>query len=64
MTDRPLTYEQVWDQLSEGRLSVTVLCHLMRNDEVFRKWCERRAEAERKARDIKPDIRISDKDMA
>lgn len=64
MTDRPLTYAQVWDQYAAGKVSTFVMRRLLSEDEVFRQWCIKRAEAERKARDIKPDIRISDEDMA
>ena len=42
MTDKPLSYDAVWDELLAGRLSVSVLAHLMRTDEVFRAWCIRK----------------------
>ena len=59
---QPLTYQQIWDGYAQGEISTTVLRSLLRTDEVFRKWCERKAKAERKARDNAP--RISDEDMA
>lgn len=64
MTERPLTYAQVWDQYAAGKLSTVTLRQLLMQDEVFRRWCEKRAEAERKARDIKARQEISDEDMA
>lgn len=68
MSDRPLTYAQVWDQYASGKVSTSVMRQLLRDDEVFRQWCVRRAEAERKQRDRVADIKaramISDEDMA
>lgn len=48
MTDKPLSYDEVWDELRAGRLSVSVLAHLMRVDEVFRAWCIRKHDAEKR----------------
>lgn len=64
LSDRPLTYSEVWDQYASGKLSTVTLRQLLMRDEVFRRWCEKRAEAERKARDIKAQQMISDEDMA
>jgi hypothetical protein len=61
-TAQPLTYQQIWDGYAQGEISTTVLRSLLRTDEVFRKWCERKAKAERKRQDAAP--RISDEDMA
>lgn len=59
---QPLTYQEIWDRYAAGEISTTVLRSLLRTDEVFRKWCERKAQAERKARDNA--TRTSDEDMA
>lgn len=61
MTDKPVTYQDIWDKYAAGELSTVVLRVLLRDDEVFRRWCERKADAERKA---KLEPRISDEDMA
>jgi hypothetical protein len=50
-TAQPLTYQQIWDGYAAGEISTTVLRSLLRTDEVFRAWCERKARAERKRRD-------------
>ena len=63
MTDRPATYQKIWDQYAAGEMSTVVLRILLKRDEVFRRWCERKAEAERKAR-AKQEPKISDEDMA
>lgn len=63
MTDRPASYQDIWDELAAGRLSTTVLAHLMRTDDVFRKWCERKVESERKLRESQ-EQQTSDEDMA
>lgn len=67
MTDRPATYQEIWDQYAAGEMSTVVLRILLRKDEVFRRWCERKAQEERKARDCGNDpapSRRSDEDMA
>jgi hypothetical protein len=61
---QPLTYQELWDKYAQGELSTTVLRSLLRTDEVFRAWCERKAKAERKLRDAQSQTRISDEDMA
>lgn len=63
MTDRHYTYQQVWDKYAAGELSTVALRILLRDDEVFRKWCERKARAERKLR-AGQEPTISDEDMA
>lgn len=63
MTDRPMTYQQVWDQYAAGKVSTSVMRKLLEDDEVFRQWCVRRAAAERKERD-RQQHHISDEDMA
>jgi len=62
-TERPLSYEQIWDELRAGRLSTTVLAHLMRVDEVFREWCIRKRRDHVKSHNTAAP-RISDEDMA
>ncbi len=63
MTDRPATYQEIWDQYAAGEMSTVVLRILLRKDEVFRRWCERKAEAERRSRD-KAHTHTPDEDMA
>lgn len=66
--DRPATYQEIWDQYATGGMSTVVLRILLRKDEVFRKWCERKAQAERHRRDQcgndPAPTRTSDEDMA
>lgn len=76
MTDKPITYAEIWAQVLANRVSAQVLAHLMAKDEVFRAWCIRRkAELERRARDAAqlgtlsdehygPTTAVSDEDMA
>ena len=59
----PVTYNEIWAQYAEGKVSTCVMRRLLRDDEVFRQWCIRRAEQERRARD-KQAFPISDEDMA
>lgn len=51
MTDRPATYQEIWDQYAAGEMSTVVLRILLKRDEVFRRWCERKAVEERRRRD-------------
>lgn len=60
---QPLTYQQIWDGYAAGEISTTVLRSLLRTDEVFRKWCERKAKTERKLR-AGQEPKTSDEDMA
>jgi len=60
---QPMTYQEIWDRYAAGEISTTVLRSLLRTDEVFRAWCERKAKAERKLRGGAAS-RISDEDMA
>lgn len=46
------TYQSVWDEYAAGRMSTSVMRQLLDNDEVFRRWCIKRAEADRHLRDI------------
>ncbi len=62
MTERHYTYQEVWDKYAAGELSTVVLRILLKNDEVFRKWCERKAQAEK--RRIELEQQVSDEDMA
>ena len=64
MTDRPLTYEDIWDQYANGTLSTCVLTRLLRDDEVFAAWCKRKVDELKKARPVKAEPVISDEDMA
>jgi len=50
---QPLTYQELWDRYAAGEISTTVLRSLLRTDEVFRAWCERKARIARKAKDGK-----------
>ncbi len=52
MTERPASYQDIWDELAAGRLSTTVLAHLMRTDEVFRAWCIRKHDAVQRAQRV------------
>lgn len=62
MTDRPITYDDLWDQYAEGKLSTSVMRRLLEDDEVFRQWCIRKADEARKAQNSK--LPISDEDTA
>lgn len=53
LVQRPLTYQELWDKYAQGELSTTVLRSLLKTDEVFRAWCERKAKTERNAKDGK-----------
>ena len=45
------TYDQLWAQYHEGRLSTSVLISLMKSDEVFAAYCKRMVRAMRAMRD-------------
>lgn len=63
MSDQPpTTYQDIWDQYAEGRLSTSVMRRLLEDDEVFRQWCVRKAAQARQSQPRKPAI--SDEDMA
>lgn len=64
MTKRSPTYQDIWDQYAAGKVSTSVMRRLLEDDEVFRQWCIRKAEAERKERDRLHQQQISDEDMA
>lgn len=48
---QPATYESAWSEYEAGRMSTSVMRSLLDHDEVFRRWCLKRAEAERLKRD-------------
>ena len=51
VSDRPpTTYQDIWDDYANGRLSTSVLRALLETDEVFAAWCKRKVDELRRAR--------------